>query len=324
MKKSLKIVLIVSACLIALGVIISLGALVAISLGGEGFGAFNTLNFDTKEYSPVGDFDSIKVYGIECNVKFLLSTDGSCRVVCPEAENIYHEIEIFEGTLTINRVDNRRFYQRFGVQVGDLDILVYLPESEYESLYVNTVSGDINIPDDFKLESASAKSVSGEISCRAGVSGNISLESTSGEIEVGSSAPTSVELNSTSGSVTVSDMNISDILDVKTVSGDVSVRNTKQTNLNISTTSGKTECKNSVSSGKILIDTTSGKTVLELCDAGTINIKSVSGDVRGKLLSEKDFEVSTVSGDVDVPDKDSGGKCHIKTTSGSVYFTIAE
>ena len=81
-----------------------------------------------------------------------------------------------------------------------------------------------------------------------------------------------------------------------------------------------------IASTKIEIDTTSGEIELERCDAQGLLLKSNSGDISGTLLSEKRFVTDTTSGDVNVPNTAPliAGACEVTTTSGDIFFTIAD
>ena len=57
-------------------------------------------------------------------------------------------------------------------------------------------------------------------------------------------------------------------------------------------------------------------------DAGTINIKTGTGDVSGSLLSGKVFSVTSDTGNVKVPDTQSGGLCEIHTNTGDINITV--
>ena len=64
------------------------------------------------------------------------------------------------------------------------------------------------------------------------------------------------------------------------------------------------------------------KTKFELCDAGELFIETDTGNVKGSLLSEKIFIVSSDTGRIDVPKSTSGGRCEIETDTGDIKITL--
>lgn len=278
MKKSKKIAIIIAVIMIFVGFALAMGATVML---GFDIKELNTLTFETNSYSVEEAFTNISIDGAECNVSLVKSEDGICNVVCHESDKITHTVEVKDGTLSITRRDNRKWYENIGVYWGDMDIEIYLPESEYDALYVKTLSGDIAIPEAFHFGDTEVQSTSGNVDFTASVSGNLS---------------------------------------VKTVSGEVYVSRTDSKKVSVQSTSGDIDFKDVVSQEEIHIESVSGDVELYQCDAESLWIKTSSGNVSGSLLTEKIFFADTSSGDVDVPRSSSGGKCEIITTSGDIEF----
>ena len=108
----------------------------------------------------------------------------------------------------------------------------------------------------------------------------------------------------------------------ETVSGDIRAEDMRGTDMDLQTVSGKAEISSAVVSGYLAVKTGSGDISLQECDAQTVYLKSVSGDIKGSLLSGKNFSVKTVSGHIDVPGSSYGGSCEIVTTSGDAEIVI--
>jgi DUF4097 and DUF4098 domain-containing protein YvlB len=226
-------------------------------------------------------------------------------VVCAEGEQVTDTVTVENGALTIIRRDTRKWYQRMGISWVDVPaVTVYLPEAEYQSLTVQTVSGEIEVPADFTFAEIKAESTSGDLTLRAKVTDGVTARSVSGDIT----------LDGASGEI-----------QIETTSGDVEVSRSATQTLTVTTTSGEIDLENvSVRQGAY-ITSVSGDVELERFDAGSIHITTVSGDVEGSLCSPKNFAVETTSGDIQTPRSNSdAGECAVTTTSGDVRLTLYE
>ncbi len=280
MRTAKKNAILIAVILIAVGLFISFGSFLAM---GFDINKMNTMDFVTNTYSVDEKFSNISVKGAECDVRLVPSEDAACRVVCNEGDKISHSVTVEDDTLVIERKDNREWYEHIGIYWGGMEIVVYLPQDEYEAIHVLSVSGDIDIPKEFSFSEAKIDNTSGDVSFSAPVKNELSVKTVSGDMELTNIECQSVTATSTSGEIVFSKVTAQENIHIESVSGDVE---------------------------------------LLKCDAGSIWIKTTSGEVSGTLCTEKKFIVDTVSGDVDVPKSTYGGKCEIKTTSGDVEFTI--
>lgn len=280
MKITKKNIMIIAVVLIVAGIFLSFGALASMDFD---FNKLNTLSFVTNTYSVDEEFTNISVEGAECDIRLLPSEDASCRVVCNESDRISHSVTVKDNTLTIDRTDNRKWWERIGIYLGKMEIAVYLPQTEYEALYALSLSGTIDISEDFSFAEAEIYNTSGDVEFLASVKNDLKIKTVSGEVYVADTSPKSLNVQSTSGEVTITSVKVQSVLKAKTVSGDINLRS---------------------------------------CDADSLLLKSTSGEISGTLCTKKKFITDTVSGDVDVPKSKSGGKCEIETTSGDIEFTI--
>lgn len=283
MKKSKIIMIVVAIILIVSGIIIGAIALATKDFELSEVNTVSTLHFVTNTYNMDETFSDITIEGAEADILFLTSQNDTCKIVCNEAEEVYHSVEVKNDTLTIKRIDTRKWHDNVGINMGRMEIFVYLPQTEYEALYVKGVSGAIDIPKDFGFKEAEIRSTSGDVRFTASVQNELSIETVSGNLYVGDVSPKSLKLHSTSGDAKISSVNVESDLTAETVSGDV--------------------------------------TLME-CDADSLRVKTTSGDVSGILLTEKIFITDTSSGDINVPNSASGGRCEITTVSGNIEFTI--
>ena len=328
MKTREKNAVIVAVVLLAAGAVI---AALAAALIGFDFSKLGTTVYEPVATDVSGNFDGISVECADADVRILPSENGKCTVICPESDKITHSVTVEGGTITVIRHDNRKWYEHIGFfwDGGESnDIYVYLPGSEYETLQISSVSGDISVHADLSFGKTELTSTSGDIDCKAGVTGDLNVKTVSGDINVVSQNVSGGTLNaaSTSGDVAVSSAKLSGDLTVKTVSGDVKLLNVDCSAALVNTTSGNIGLTQVTASGGMKLSTVSGDVRLDKSDADTLDIKTTSGNVTGTLLTGKKFSAESTSGNIRVPDSDSstGGTCRIKTTSGNVKIEISE
>lgn len=315
-----KIAILVAVLCVGVGLLLVLGAMVAT---GFDFGRMNTLHFVTNTYTVHDTFTNISIKDAECDVRLVLTEGGTCTVECRESDKIYNTVAVENGTLTVRRVDSRRWYEHIGVYWwGKMEVTVYLPQAEYHSLSAVSVSGNVEIPEGFSFQKAEARSTSGSVRFAAAVEGDLYVKTVSGSVSVEGAAPKTLTAQSTSGSVSIVNVCVGGPLNAKTVSGRLTLTDVTCQSMEAESTSGGIVFSDTLASGHMRIKSVSGAVELRRCDADTLWIKTTSGSVRGTLLTEKIFVTNTSSGRVNVPQSASGGKCEVKTTSGSIEFKI--
>ncbi|MGN1048779.1 MAG: DUF4097 family beta strand repeat-containing protein [Eubacteriales bacterium] len=321
MKTAKKVAIIAASALIAVGLLISFGAIIAMDFD---FSGMNTITPVTNAYSVKESFTNINIEGAECDIRLLASDDGLCKVLCSESDKISHSVEVNNKALFIKRTDNRKWYEHIGVYWGKMEIAVYLPQSDYEYLYVKSLSGNIEIPEGFSFVEADIHNTSGDIFFSANTENDLSVKNVSGKLSVSNSSPIRLDAESTSGNVTISSVKSAAELSVKTVSGDIGLRDIECKDIYAESTSGDVAFSDVYASEKIRIGNVSGQIGLYGCDASSLWINTTSGDVSGTLLTEKIFIAESVSGNISVPYSGTGGKCEIKTTSGNIKITLKQ
>lgn len=284
MKKSTKVLLILSSVLLAVGIVLC-GA--ALCLKGFDITAFNSEKFTDKVYTLDEDFESITVDALDADVEFYESPDDKFSVICPENENVTHELSVTDGTLSIfrNAPETSGFFN-ISLGSGDRRIRIFLPQKSYSSLKVETAMGDVAIPPIFTFDDMRIYTTSGEITVKAAATG---------------------------------------LMLFSTASGDISISDTEAPIVELSTVSGEVELEKLVAEKSIYVKTTSGDIELGACDAPEIDLESVSGDINCGLLTPKSFKVETVSGDAVWPTGfASDESCNIKTVSGDIEVDVAQ
>lgn len=228
-------------------------------------------------------FTNISVDSENCDVHLIPSQEDTCQVEYPTHPEMTCSVSVHDDTLQIVFEDNRIWTNFISASFQPMEINLYLPQTQYEHLELETVSGTMTVPENFSFTQSDVHTTSGEIQFTAHNSESLSLESVSGNISVNDVTPQALKIHTTSGDIHLSQV---------------------------------------VTAGPCTIDSVSGDVKLKDCDAPELTIDTTSGDVEASLRSGKTFSTQTVSGDVDVPSDSSGGSCNISTISGDITCTI--
>jgi DUF4097 and DUF4098 domain-containing protein YvlB len=128
--------------------------------------------------------------------------------------------------------------------------------------------------------------------------------------------------------ITTGDIEAKDILcerlTIDSTTGDVELKNVTCKTLFTDGTTGDVELENVVATESMYIERTTGDVEFVRCDGAEITVKVTTGDVSGTLLTEKIFLADTSTGDKEIPQSTTGGKCTITTTTGDISIKIVQ
>ena len=260
-------------------------------------GVLNT-NMSTQSYEISEDFDNISMNVETSAVTFVRSNNSGCTIVITDNENASYNVEVKNRTLNIERHKKSGFFMEFGSPT----ITVYLPHTEYKDLSINGSTGSVEIPSTFNFKSIDVEMTTGDISCSAAASDNISLRVSTGEIDLSSTSASEIYLHVSTGKIEAKDIKCA------AFSSDGST--------------GRIELEDVLVSGLMKIERSTGDVRLNNCDADEINIETHTGDISGSLRSEKIFIARSDTGRINVPETLSGGKCKLISVTGDINITI--
>lgn len=297
MKKSNKVLIIVAAVLVAVGILL-VG--VACALGIK----MNENKVQEVTYTSQEPFTKIMVNSTDADVEIKISENGKVYAVCDESDKVTFTLSVTDGTLVLKEKDTRGIIDYIGINLDGHDAVLYIPHGEYEELNVKTESGSISCDE------------SGIVFT------NVSLQSSSGEIEFSSKVTQTLTSKTSSGEIDISDCAAS-VLTAESSSGRITISNSTPNVLYAEASSGNVKLDKVTANSLIEANTQSGRITLDYCDAGELMLESSSGSIRGTLLTDKIFDATSSSGSINCPPsvKDAG-KCTVKTSSGSIKFEI--
>ncbi len=278
--------------------------------------------YQTNHHEINEEVNSISVNTNTADIDFVPSENSKCSVVCYEQENVKHSVTVKDGTLAIDVVDTKRWYEHIGINFGTPKITVYIPEGEYSSLTIKESTGDIKIPNDFGFKNIDITISTGDVKCSASATKAIKISASTGYIYVENLSAGSLDISASTGKVTVSSVTCDGDISVGVSTGKAYLTDIACKNLVSSGDTGDISLKNVIAEGKFSIERSTGYVTFESCDAAEIFVETDTGDVEGSLLSEKIFTVKTDTGKKDVPNTTAGGRCEITTDTGDVRITV--
>lgn len=319
MSKAAKIWLITAAVFVALGLILFAGVMATYDWD---FTKLSTVTYVTNTYEAQGEFDKISINVDTTEIEFVPTEDEACSIVCFEAEKIKHSATVQNGTLVIKTIDTRKWYDHICISLGSPKMTIYLPQNEYASLFIETDTGDINIPKDFTFEKIEIDGDTSKVGCFAPVSNILEIELSTGDINVDSITSGQVKLTTTTGEIKVSSVTTKNDIDIETDTGTVKLTNISCSDFVAESDTGTITLKNVVATSSLSVESDTGDVKFYDSDAAQISVKTSTGDVMGTLLSEKVFITETSTGRINVPKTTSGGKCEITTSTGDIKFDV--
>ena len=241
---------------------------------------------------------------------------------CYEQTKLNHSVSVTDGKLAIEAVDSRHWYDNISINFDEPQITVYLPKGEYNTLEVKSSTGSVEIAKDFSFERIDVSAGTGNVANHASASGDIKLRASTGNISVGSVTAASLSLSVSTGNITASDVTVTNEVYVKVSTGKACLTSVSCKSFESIGNTGNIFLTNLIATEKITIERSTGGVKFDGCDAGEIFVKTSTGSVTGSLLSEKDFDPKTNTGDVEVPRGSTGGTCKIITDTGDIKITV--
>ena len=257
---------------------------------------------ETKEYEINDKFSDIEIITDTADIEFILSENLNTSVVCAEQKNINHSVRVKDNTLLIKVDDNRKWYEYININFGKNKITIYLPKNEYGELFIDSDTGNINIPNNFNFNSIDIIDDTGNVKNYASVNDNIKIKTSTGNIHI-----ENINAN---------------IIDLSASTGNIKMVNAKCVNLLSKVDTGNVLLKNVVATEKFIIETDTGDVKFVASDASDIFVKTDTGNVTGSLLTDKVIFAESDTGNIDVPKVIADEKCEVITDTGDIKITV--
>ena len=305
MRKSTAILLIVATALVLLGVAIFTVGVVAMN---EQNIAFINGQYQEKTYEGSEEIKSITIKGGTDDIKILPCDKDGYLIKCFEQTKVYNNVSVKDGVLCIERQDTRKWYDFISLFSKSTRVTVYIPEGIYDSLKINTNTGNVFVEQNFTFDNADISCSTGDIQFLASTQHTLKLSVSTGKVTLGD------------GSKTFNQGDVS----IKVSTGKTEIKGTTCTSFTSTGGTGDIFMSNLVSTGDMNIARSTGDVKFYKCDAVNITVRTDTGSVTGTLLSSKVFIYKTDTGDVNLPETESGGTCKITTDTGNIKISISQ
>ena len=322
MSKAVRILLIVGAALVVIGLAVFCVAMMALKWD---FTKLSNVVYENNDHKISESIDGIYVKADVADIVFRQSDDGTVNVSCYEKNDDRHSVRVDGGKLVIEASNVKRpWYQYINITFDSPKITVYLPAKEYNELVISTSTGHVELPKELSFNSIDILSDTGDISCYSSVSNNIKIKTDTGAVSLDGVLASSIDVSLTTGNVNISNVNCTGDISVKTSTGKQNIKSVRCNSLTVKSDTGRISLNDAVAANKLSTKLNTGDLDIIACDAGEIFIKTSTGDVEGSLLSDKVFITKTSTGKVSVPSSVTGGKCEIITSTGDINITFVK
>ncbi len=319
MRNKTKIWLITAAFLVLIGCVIFGGVMTVLNWD---FTKLSTVKYETNEYEIHEPVQNISIVSDTADIVFVPSENAKSSVVCYEQKNMKHAVTVKDSTLVIDIQDTRKWYEHIGITLGTPKITVSIPQGEYGALSIQSSTGNVEIPTNFKLEGMDIAVSTGDVTCLASASEQIKIKTSTGDIRVENVSADALALSVSTGKVIAQTISCEGDVTIDVSTGDAELTDIACKSVTSTGSTGHIALKNVIATETFSIERNTGDVLFDGCDAAEIFVKTSTGRVKGTLLTEKVFITETGTGDVDVPKTVSGGKCEIATGTGDIQIDI--
>ena len=280
MKVKLIITIVVAAALIFIGI-----AVAACGFAMSGFDIKKlTTDPEVTNYMTIDqDFNSIIIDATTADLKILPSTDGQCKIDLVERENLYFMPSVENGILTINEIDDRKWYEYIGIGWSNMSITLYLPKEQYDSLTVELTTGKAQIDSGLEFGKVDVKATTGNVKCEAKVTESLEIKCTTGLIYASGADVDTIRLKASTGSIELCNSSCKG-LEIETTTGSIKLSEVSGTgDFDIEATTGKINLSDVVTEGDLTIEADTGDVIFKRCDAANLSITTDTGDIIIKI-----------------------------------------
>jgi len=308
---------IVGIILVVLGCLLFVGCSAA---NGFDWSRLSTQKYEQKTTTTEEAFQSISITDIFANINFLPAADGVCKIEYEESKNITYDITVSADTLIIKQIDNRKWYHHIGFNFYCPTLTVYLPQSAYNTLTVQSKTSDINVPTDFSFENLKIHVSTGDVSTSADVSGDLNVRTSTGHITVSKASPASVTLSASTGRIEASNLNVSGSFTATSSTGNQKFHNITCSTATMTSSTGDKEISSLTASENLTVTSDTGDSTFRDITCGAASVTTSTGDQNYTNFTCTSANLLADTGDVRMANLIASGHLQIQTDTGDISF----
>ncbi|MBR1861776.1 MAG: DUF4097 family beta strand repeat protein [Lachnospiraceae bacterium] len=289
-----------------------------------------------KEYPISGSINDIIIEDAKVKISPAL---GESYVKTVELPKYTFDVKLEGGVLSVVGKNEMKWFD-YPFAINEPEVVVYIPEGEYESLKINNDSNSVVVEDGFIFGSAKVEDGSGSIKFYSDTTGDLVLHSGSGSVTVEGASSGSMDVYAGSGSVKMRDIKTGNIgikdssgsiklegiecadADIDSGSGGVTVSGIDAAGIKIKCSSGSTHIEDGQFTGNVTVKSGSGSVNFRNVNANSISTDSSSGSENFiNTIASESFLVESGSGSVKL-DRCDAQDIDINASSGSVNATL--
>ncbi len=265
-------------------------------------------NIRKQEKIELNEINAIKLNFKASDVNVMITDEPELKIIQYSNKEL-EEKDLFYASVSNNELvvkeTKSNGFRVYLFNTTNIAYDIYVPKNYEGNIFVESVSGDVFIDEELKLNNVEIKNTSGDIVFNRTISANeVKIKTVSGDIKLNDVNSNSLILESTSGDINTG--RTTNYFEAKSVSGDVSIGG---------------------ANGKISIQTTSGDiSGYNFNIKEKSNAKSVSGDIKISLDKDSNCKINTntTSGDIKLPNginvigNEPYAELELKTTSGDI------
>ena len=268
------------------------------------------------------EFSNFEIDLSTSNLEFKVSDDASKKVVLKQSEKVYHTVETKDNTLKIQSVDTRKWYEKwFDFTLANMKVTIFLPETNYNELKIDSATGNIDIASDFTFTNSNIELSTGNISYKADVTNKAYFKASTGDVKISDMHAKEIEVKTSTGNIYLDKVNVDESIDINCSTGHVETNAVRGKNLNVKTSTGWMKLSDTILEEKITLKASTGDIKFDKSDAETLDVETGTGDIRGTILTNKIIFAET-SGRRDYPRLETGGRFDIKSDTGDISIQI--
>ena len=223
-------------------------------------------------------------------------------VLVTETDKLVHEIKVLDNELKITNVDKTQWYEKFLIFGTKYSVKICLTDYIYESLNIKCSIGDVRVNEGFEFK-------------------NVNVDASTGSVVFNTLKADNLVAKLSTGHFEISGGNVGNI-NVVGSTGEIVLKNVNTNKAEFKASTGEIRLDNVIAAQELRANASTGSIRFDGIDAPLIVMEASTGSISGSVLHDMIFVASTSLGSVRVPSSTTGGRCELKTSTGSINVSI--